>query len=498
MRIRKDVWGLTKAAGEEWPQELTRYRQAVAAMRALDPAGNTTPTDPLSWTFQAAIHGRDLPNGNADTANARFNNCQHGSWFFLAWHRMYLAAFENIVQHFLDDDQWSLPYWFAIDPDDEDKAALPPAFHEDSPGNALFTERRSVAANSGQQLDFLGTGVPALRDALGALLFYTADGDQTFGGGERSTPSYNGREPGILEGVPHGAVHVLVGNNYDRFGNLIRPAGWMGGFGTAGLDPVFWLHHANIDRLWQVWLEADESHANPTGDTAWMFTEFSFPAPGGGEITWQIGDVLDTAALGYQYENVELPSGVVLQAPPAEGRIDVSLGEGEPIPPLPPQVIGATVGVPMVGDQRTPVELSEPATIGLAEGATAGRLLLRLEGITGNYAAPAYDVYVNVPAGQDPTQHPERRAGAVSTFGVAEASQANDDNDGTGLNAVFDITAVRDALADVGQWDPANLQVSFVPLIPRTADQAALEEIAARTEPVTPDVRAARVVILAV
>lgn len=110
-------------------------------------------------------------------------------------------------------------------------------------------------------------------------------------------------------------VHSLVGNDYDQFGRLVR-AGWMGDFATAGLDPVFWLHHSNIDRLWQVWLEADAGHTNPTGDRAWMRTKFKFPKPGGGTFEWEIGDVLDTAALGYKYESVKAPTGLRLPEPP--------------------------------------------------------------------------------------------------------------------------------------------------------------------------------------
>ena len=30
--------------------------------------------------------------------------------------------------------------------------------------------------------------------------------------------------------------------------------GWMSAFATAAQDPIFWLHHANIDRLWEAWL----------------------------------------------------------------------------------------------------------------------------------------------------------------------------------------------------------------------------------------------------
>ena len=57
---------------------------------------------------------------------------------------------------------------------------------------------------------------------------------------------------GALEQTPHNDVHGLVGG----------PSGFMGAFDTAPLDPVFWLHHANIDRLWAVWL-AQPNRSNP-------------------------------------------------------------------------------------------------------------------------------------------------------------------------------------------------------------------------------------------
>ena len=60
-----------------------------------------------------------------------------------------------------------------------------------------------------------------------------------FGGG--STPSsFQADKPSDIESFLHGNVHVLVGLG----------GGFMSGFRTAAQDPVFWLHHANIDRLW--------------------------------------------------------------------------------------------------------------------------------------------------------------------------------------------------------------------------------------------------------
>ena len=92
-----------------------------------------------------------------------------------------------------------------------------------------------------------------MLQTLRAFRYASPSGAATFGGGERADLSFDGGERGLLENVPHGAVHTLVGNDFDEFGQLLD-AGWMGSFFTAGLDPIFWCHHANIDRLWEVWL----------------------------------------------------------------------------------------------------------------------------------------------------------------------------------------------------------------------------------------------------
>ena len=91
-RTREDVWTLTRAEGD-WPETLVAYEKAVALLRERDPASGP-PAEPLGWRFLAAIHGLQAPGGGADASNALWSNCQHGSWFFLPWHRMYLMAFE--------------------------------------------------------------------------------------------------------------------------------------------------------------------------------------------------------------------------------------------------------------------------------------------------------------------------------------------------------------------------------------------------------------------
>lgn len=505
-RTRMDVWNRTRAEGS-WPAVLEAYEEAVGTMRDLDPPSGR-PDNPLGWRFQAAIHGLANAAGGPDTSNELWCNCQHGSWYFLPWHRMYLAAFERVVQHSLGDQDWSLPYWYAIDPDDPGKAAVPPAFLDlRLADNNLQTDERSQTAKAG--LPFYGDIDPVQvgETVLATLMadrFATPSGQATFGGGERADLSFDGGERGALENVPHGAVHSLVGNDYDEFGNLVD-AGWMGSFYTAGLDPLFWLHHANIDRLWEVWLKLDPAHVNPTGDPAFLDTRFTFPDPVAGSVTWSVGEVLDTEALGYVYESLDAPSAIAPPAPPPEPipgpgpeeRDRVVVTEAAMPRSTPPQVLGAASNVSLAGAEPVRVDLERPRRSRSAVPEDVGeaqRAFLRVEGVTGTSAAPLYGVYLNVPEGEDPREHPELRAGSFSTFGLTETSQTNDQHDAEGLTAVFDITALRDRLAAEDRWDDGRVDVSFSTEVPRApqADASRPRDLEARG----PDLRARRIAIL--
>ncbi|HEY4640685.1 MAG TPA: tyrosinase family protein, partial [Thermoanaerobaculia bacterium] len=78
--MRRDVGPMTSTTSA-----LVSYAKAVKAMQAL-PA-----TNPLSWSYQAAIHGTTVSG-----SHPAWNTCQHGTIWFWAWHRMYLYWFERI------------------------------------------------------------------------------------------------------------------------------------------------------------------------------------------------------------------------------------------------------------------------------------------------------------------------------------------------------------------------------------------------------------------
>jgi tyrosinase len=90
------------------------------------------------------------------------------------------------------------------------------------------------------------------------------------------------------------------------------------------------------------------------------------------------------------------------------------------------------------------------------------RFFLNLENITGQGAPTNYSVYLNVPPGEDPTQHADLFVGSMPTFGVAEASSAQHPHGGSGLTHVLDITAVVNRLIAQGAWNAGNVRVSFL------------------------------------
>src|SRR5262245_46807712 len=77
----------------------------------------------------------------------------------------------------------------------------------------------------------------------------------------------------------------------------------MSRFETAAQDPIFWLHHANVDYLWEVWLRRGGGRANPT-DAAWLNQVFVFYDENGGTVSMTAAQVLTTASqLQYSYQD---------------------------------------------------------------------------------------------------------------------------------------------------------------------------------------------------
>lgn len=282
------------------PSAIDSLRSGIQAMQSRQCTNATDPTcDPTSWTYQADIHGTyDSP------AAALWNQCQHASYYFFSWHRMYLYYFERILRKASGDPNLTLPYWnYTDDPNMPDpyRRQLPLPFRQpavqcaltppNTPGcNPLFVSQRAVPIND-------GTGFLGLADVdYSAAFTYTnfdapeGSGGASFGGPTRLNHS-TCCDPGALEQTPHNVVHGDIG-------------GWMNDPNLAARDPIFFLHHANIDRLWQRWLGQGGGRQNPVNDQAWMNTLFTFYDENGQQVQLSGKDILDTVnQLGYCYDD---------------------------------------------------------------------------------------------------------------------------------------------------------------------------------------------------
>lgn len=461
---RRDVWELSEE--EPWHPIIEWYARAVTAMQGRDgtalPPDDFVPSDPTSWRYLAEIHGTFLSQSGWPSG-ATWNECQHFSWFFLPWHRIYLHHFESVVRQTIADlggpDDWALPYWDYSDANRPNVRKLPLAFRESlmpsGDQNPLFVTQRASVINQGEEMDATDVEIgPAMAETL-----FTGFAPAGWFGGPATAWSHIGNVMGTLEREPHGTVHGEVG-------------GWMGGFNTAARDPIFWLHHANIDRLWEAWLALGDGRANPTGSRAdpWLNTWFKVGG-GASSVTLRVREVLDTRQppLNYFYSSITLPTpapAAVLAARPAtESRF----AEEERVPEenIPPEMVGASETRVPLAAEPTEVEVaieapSGPALRARAEGAQPRKVYLQVENVRGReLAAPNYRVYVNLPPGADPAAYEDRRVGQVSMFGVREASESDE-----GLTFSFDSTGVVERLQETEEWDPERLRVTFAPVRP--------------------------------
>jgi len=279
---------------------LKKYAVAVKAMMAL-PSSN-----PLSWTFQwythavptnttktAAINSIFGPNPSPQKAlaQAMWNTCQAhfnaaDEPFFLPWHRMYVCFFESIIRAVLKDKTFTLPYWnYSV----VAGYPLPKEFRmqNDPLWGPLFRPNRRAPVNGGQAI-FTGIGTAMDLNPASAL----------------AQPTYlpAGVQPGFNQALDqgvHGNVHVFVGNGQG-----------MGSVPWAANDPIFWMHHCNIDRCWVSWNAS--GHTNPGG--AWLSKVFVFADANGQGVKAIVKDYTNTVKCNYNYDAL-YRSPVVAQAP---------------------------------------------------------------------------------------------------------------------------------------------------------------------------------------
>src|SRR5690349_13158997 len=209
--VRHNIWTLDQQ--NHWHPTIFAYARGISVMR------QRAATDPTSWDYQAAVHGM-FP----DPGDGFRNQCQHNSWFFGSWHRLYLYWFEQMVRAAIQDlpdidDEtkrtWALPYWNYSNPDETDNSRrkLPKAFLDLTLPDGITPNPLRDPTRSMNN----GSAMPAQVVRLAqALAPFTFAGPSGFAGGKTGF-NHLAEDPnaamGPLEITPHNGVHGQVGGN---------------------------------------------------------------------------------------------------------------------------------------------------------------------------------------------------------------------------------------------------------------------------------------------
>lgn len=190
---------------------------------------------------------------------------QHSTLRFLPWHRIFLFLFENELASIHPDV--TLPYWDWTQAGEQTFPAWLAGF---LPTVSTPTGSIAVTRSPGTTADL--ANIASNAPATMALTDF-------------SSFALNGSGATWSLELIHDFIHGWVG-------------GTMGAIPTAPADPIFWMHHANIDRLWWKWQNSPAgSGKNPplTGGPGTTTSPVMDP------WTYTEADTRDVTTLGYTY-----------------------------------------------------------------------------------------------------------------------------------------------------------------------------------------------------
>jgi len=478
--------------------DLLWYAKGVQAMQAL-------PLDNLnSWWSFAALHGEYItdpsfpgwgylpsppatpttPQPPQSIQDKYWNQCQHQSWYFLPWHRGYLIALEAQIRAAVKaaggPSDWALPYWNYFG---TNESSIPPAFTAttlpDGSPNPLFVKARYGPLGNGN----IFVPIPPVSQSVMSNDLFTGSDTKTakpgFGGPKTGFNHGRGLN-GNLESNPHNQVHGAVGGSLPNgtYGLMSDP-------GIAALDPIFYLHHCNIDRMWAVWNQAGNKNST---DPAWLNgpaasgqREFVMPLPTNSSWVYIPSQMDSLSKVDYTYDTlpalapavnmlsqrlnrlgaVAAAANVKEEEPVDHGAEEELLGANEGA--LPIKGASAATIVKLAARVRAKVIASLAAP---SEAAPPDRVYLYLENVRGTQDAVSLNVYINLPKGTNPLGHPELLAGTVGLFGLRLASRTDKGHSGDGLDFNLEITGIVDTLHLRNQLDTDSIHVTILPQPP--------------------------------
>lgn len=210
----------------------TRVIASVPCMVRIRKNANTLSTGERNRLIAAFAQLNDQGAGRfVDFRNMHTNASSpqaHGAPGFLPWHRAYLLDLERELQAI--DSSVALPYWRF----DQAAANL---FTPDYLGSS--DSNGTVQFSASNPLQFWRTdGVQGINRRP----FFNTSSAPSGPRSEADTLALGANYPQFrtMEGNPHGSAHTSFGGSISSIGSAAR-------------DPLFFLLHCNVDRLWAKW-----------------------------------------------------------------------------------------------------------------------------------------------------------------------------------------------------------------------------------------------------
>jgi polyphenol oxidase len=378
--------------------------------------------DPRYWLNQANIHASHCGGNFLEV---------HQSWLFTVWHRCYLFFYERILAKLSGNPSaFGLPYWdwsgHPSIPNTQFLEALgqnSPFFDTSSP---LYNKFRFPVAGTTFSTDPLSTNVAAATSSS-YLASIQNDTFDDFCGSDPDDP--NGRGPGDLESNPHNSVHTWTGIDQPPYND-------MGNLTTAARDLLFFLHHANVDRQFTLWLATEP--ALPPPSSPWYSQWFNCWDENGNAVSVTVQDALTYMAGNYQ--------------PPQESFTLVDQPQEVPLGGQPRSVVGTK------NLESIRARIASAGTKGAPGAARRRKVQIRFEGVDAPHDVPVIlHVFLNKP---DATLKDLNGANFVGTIHLLPSSAAHGRRHRM-HNVTLDITQKADLL----RQDVAN-QGPMVTLVP--------------------------------
>ncbi|CAI9787692.1 unnamed protein product [Fraxinus pennsylvanica] len=331
---RPTVMRFRPAAHLATKEYIAKYNRAIQLMKSLED------DDPRSFMQQANIHCAYC-NGAYDQVGFQDLDIQvHNCWLFFPFHRWYLYFYERILGSLIGDPTFGLPFW---NWDSPKGMTIPPMFL-DTNSSIFDTKRNQNHLTSIADLGYNGTddGKSPLQTVSNNLNIMYGEMvrnvkliedfmGQPYRAGDAVNPGAGASERGS-----HTAIHLYVGDPRERrLENL-------GNFYSAGRDPLFYCHHANVDRMWKIWRDLRGSKPKDFNDKDWLNASFVFYDENARLVRVKVSDTLSNERMGYVYQEVDIPW---LKSRP-QARVQKSK-------------VATTSGAPSIADVKFPVALDK-------------------------------------------------------------------------------------------------------------------------------------------